>query len=763
MGGFKPFNAEEVRKIKNEALKKLDAELKLEKKYKPKEKMEASVEASVEASKNNGEKNPELRRMEDAERERAKKADEEIKKNFPEEESEEAKILEIRDVPEFDETKKVILNKEEAEKIREEKNEDIIELTDVVEKGPGIREGELEKLKQEVEKSRKEYLETDYKKNNAFKRIYKFLGGAFKDKKERNFENDQDIAYYRAHYDNALFNYKNAVLEDAKNKKVSNKELGDILKFFEMESKISMAEGHDQARAENQEGKLLGYININASKMIESYKKLPLSKKIAIGAAFGFGAAAAGFAGSALAVGTVASAAMMRKIFMGMVAGSTAALVAENITQKNRGKSVEKEVSGFEKEMEKTISKEEINDRLEYKIDNLIYDGDQKINKIKNKNLRNLGIGIGVGFASSVLVPEFVKHGKEWFSHLGAGNKVMEHFVSHHSNSAGAPKISDHINPDNIKTEGAKDILPETKINAPATVHEESIVEMPKNIDVSVSKGGSLESAIIKNLEASGVNHKEAGGMAHRMYLDYIETHPDPTGKGYNLIHPNAHLELSPDGKNIVSFQDSPKAEWTDAGHSENPASEVNKIAENLRAENLAESSPNSPPPPLENPDGTINSQADGIVSQPNLEDRLNERAVTGAAVAAGGTIAGEKAAEKIKERKENKSVSLFEKRYKKMAKKYEIGEEDELKNRIYKIAKKIFENFEIWKNARGVKMENIKGKKSPLNKKLTNSVKALKKEWKSLLGEKANPEAGESVYEWLNRMVNESAKKEKI
>jgi hypothetical protein len=65
---------------------------------------------------------------------------------------------------------------------------------------------------------------------------------------------------------------------------------------------------------------------------------------------------------------------------------------------------------------------------------------------------------------------------------------------------------------------------------------------------LEIRKGSSIENTMIKN----GADP----GEAHRMVLKYAKEHGIPANK-LDLVHPGAKLVLSPDGKSIVSFEDS--------------------------------------------------------------------------------------------------------------------------------------------------------------------------------------------------------------
>ncbi|MDR3559023.1 MAG: hypothetical protein P4L58_01330, partial [Candidatus Pacebacteria bacterium] len=292
----------------------------------------------------------------------------------------------------------------------------------------------LNQLENELDHLRKEYLEVDYKKNTGYKRLGKIFGRSFQNKESKLVENDQDIAWYRAHYDDKLMDYKSALLDDWKVKGSTPERLAEIAKIFETEANINMADGHTRTKVEHQEGRMgKGMVDL-MDKTIRNYRNLSFKQKLAISAAFGIAGVGAGLTGSAFLIGGAATAATIRRFFLGTVTGTSAALSAESMTQRNREKSVEKNTAKLVKQFEGKAPKE-IEELARERINGLIYDEDQKINTIKNKNLRNLGVGIGVGLASALAVPEFMKHGKEWISHAGIGEKIAGVFGYHHAGS----------------------------------------------------------------------------------------------------------------------------------------------------------------------------------------------------------------------------------------------------------------------------------------------------------------------------------------
>jgi hypothetical protein len=392
----------------------------------------------------------------------------------------------------------------------------------------GERGRQIEELKKELDQARKEYLEVDYKKNKAYRRLYKFL---FMGKKEAALENDQDIAWHRAHYDNKLLQYRDALVKNAKIRGASEEELAEIVKLFMVEANINMADTHDQVKLEHHEGKFSETIKNNSKELVEKYRKMPLKQKMLIAAGFGIAGVGAAFSGSALLVGGAFTAATARRAFMSVVTGTGVAMWAESKTRSRREQKMEKENQDFKKQLE-GLSQEEAMALVQEKIKNLIYDEDRKIDEIKNKNLRDLGLGIGAGVAAATagIWGKKVLEGGSWVAEktgfsgyfFGLTNKVAEHLGLKHA----APK----------------NILP-----------------------ITVIKGSSFQGELIKNLESKGVSHKEAGKIAFKMWDEFQKSHPDPTGKGYNLIHPGAkiNLEIGQDGKyHVASFKDSPPSEW---------------------------------------------------------------------------------------------------------------------------------------------------------------------------------------------------------
>lgn len=170
--------------------------------------------------------------------------------------------------PDFE---KEILDREAKIRELEEKSKG----SEEKEKEAKKRNEKIENLKKEMDKISKEYLEADYKRKEAFKKIGDFFGNTFKKKQEKNLENDEEIAWYRKSYDKSLVDYKNALIENMKlDNDFDEKKLDQFEKFFNVEAKLNLADVQNQIKIENQEEKLSDFIKNRSMELIEFYKKL---------------------------------------------------------------------------------------------------------------------------------------------------------------------------------------------------------------------------------------------------------------------------------------------------------------------------------------------------------------------------------------------------------------------------------------------------------------------------------------------------------
>ncbi len=427
------------------------------------------------------------------------------------------------------------MERERAEKARKKIDEEWAKETSKEKTEQPESQNNLEQLRLEVEQARKDYLEIDYKKKKVYKRLYDFFGSVFKGRKEH----DDEVAYYRGIYDNKLFDYKNALLEDAKTRGASGKELGELVKFFDAEAKVNLADDHTQVKIENQEKKFFWFIKKSSTDLINWYRRLPMAKKIAVGAAFGLGSFGAIYAGGTIA-SAMASAAAMRRVFLGAVTGTTMAVGAEAFTRRRTEKGIAKEAENFAWQAE-GLSEEERIRMADTRIKGIIYDENREINKIKNKNLRNLTLGIVAG-AGSVLLPKLL------------GGKVAEFFGYHHAETpTGGGKIPFAEVPKMPGAPVASEIpvAPEVSEMAP--------------VKLTFEKGSSLVGKLtdyVSNHQAEIYDHHpelqrfNPGQIAYRMYTDYVDEHSNPLNKSLDLIYPGAEIEIDPATLEISEFSD---------------------------------------------------------------------------------------------------------------------------------------------------------------------------------------------------------------
>jgi hypothetical protein len=133
------------------------------------------------------------------------------------------------------------------------------------------------------------------------------------------------------------------------------------------------------------------------------------------------------------------------------------------------------------------------------------------------------------------------------------------------------------------KITGTPDVEP-TPVENPI-VHSSPTPETPSPPEVlcgpelHVPEGSSVEGTLRRTLEEKfGYTHADSGGEAHRMVLRFRDAHPDPTGHGYNLVHPGAEIRLSPDGKDIAEFHDNWGQKLSEQAIPPSPSEGLNNI-----------------------------------------------------------------------------------------------------------------------------------------------------------------------------------------
>lgn len=380
------------------------------------------------------------------------------------------------------------------------------------------REDEINKLVQEVNKARKEYLEVDYKKKKAWNRVGNFFGNIGKDDRKRGFENDQDVAFYRAHYDNNLLKLQELLVNDARERGASDEELAKLYVEFRTEQRITLESEHDQVKIEQQDGKVMAFVSKKAQEITEEYKKMPTWKKLAVGATFAGAALTAGQIGAG-AVAAVATAATARRLVMGMITGVGVTVGLEKRGQMKDRKNIEKEEKEF---LEKLAN---MNDKDKYALlsDNIkniaIKDEENTINKIKNQDMRQITAGVAVGtFLASGLAGQLAKWG------IGKGSDIYHGLLGGQSESGmggWSTNAYEHGHSLGAETNNGGWSTNAFENSQKSGIENASPHEVDKALEIK--KGSSIEGTLIKYIKESHPNIKNPGAAAHRMWLDYMD------------------------------------------------------------------------------------------------------------------------------------------------------------------------------------------------------------------------------------------------
>lgn len=398
-------------------------------------------------------------------------------------------------------------------------------------KGPETKkepERSIDEIREEVAKARKEYLEFDYKKNSALSRIRKFFGNFGKGKAEKQSEEDKEISAFKDYYNKQLFELQQKIMEDAKQRNMSDEELSKIYVEFRTEQKITLADEIDNVKAEQRFGSKWGQIGNKLASVIKSYRDQPLKKKLQISAAF-FGATAlAAGSGAALVAGAVGGAVIGRRIFMGMVTGYGVKKGLEMKGKLKEKKNIEKEKQKF---LEKLKNCKDPEERFKLLNESIPKDEDF-LKKIKNKNLRQNIIagaaGFGVIFAGKI---------------INAGQLGLEHFgVLHpdHIQGPGASGSGKMLDSSKIFPQDRLESMPPGNVN-PAVLNENVNPAVPHGDinpaespgisghveNLTIKDGSSIEKTLIDNIKANHPEIKNPGAAAHRMWLDYMHENKD--------------------------------------------------------------------------------------------------------------------------------------------------------------------------------------------------------------------------------------------
>lgn len=645
-----------------------------------------------------------------------------------------------------------------------------------------VKDEQLENLQKAVEEARKNYAGKDYEVSNKLARIKSILGGHFKFKTNDDQATNTSLNQYKTVL-NELLSYQ---IEKIKSRNLPDdqvgKEIGALAKYFNQDEKINLFEAHTNARTEAVEkkfGKIPGAIMEKTGNFINHYRKLDWKKKMAVGV--GLGLTGLGF----LAFG--------QRIVGGAAAGVGVTTGLEAHYRKKENKKSIAEQANIKNNLENITSPEEkyaaLMQKMQAEMDG--YRDSLRTEKTKARNRKLMGLATGVFLGSGA-----VSHLMHWgLDETGASHYISEAKKALGFGSVGDVKVAGNKNgivdkivatekPKASQVLGGLDNSagnnPALDGNVGSAVEAAPDIEISKNIPLTIEKGSSFEGSIIKHLESTGVEHKEAGQMAHRMYLDYIENHPDPTGHGYNIVHPNAQLEigLDADGKpEILNFEDSPASEWDKVSNIKINADEASeKIAANITPENPIVESTNPEILPEKNIVSSLAEAAD------NTGSSFNGAGATAGAVGIAGASLGLK---NIAKKKEGKVIPFAEakeakEKTKEAAKqaKQEMREKNKMRKELEKIAKKygaeINDDDSFLSRAKGfIKivslgslanwgvMKNVefseKDLKEKLSPKLVRNLRKMEKILMDNYGKEFKAKEGETIKKWMARVAEKS------
>lgn len=500
----------------------------------------------------------------------------------------------------------------EGEIVEEEKNGSLEISKDVIEdlggnkferdKDAQERKEKMEKLRTELETARKEYAEMYFKKRKMWDRVKGFFGGKVKTEiasvaftesgKRAEIINDQDISYLQAIYENKLFDYKSALVEDIKARGIRgeelNKELAEAMKFFNLDESTNLYDAKTEARIEanTKENSAWGKIKETGGKIVSWYIKQPAWKKLAFAGVVLGGAAAS----SALGLGTAVAGAFTlanfgRRILTGAASAVGVEAISEKTAEKLRDKKSRKEIEDEFKTFEKMSDEEKIKE-----FDSFLKEKLFKVNEKFEK--RNLGSFLrksgSILFGGMVGSGAFGKMIFFAYEETGLGEFLKEHFTSDSDlykysspGHEGTEPSGGAIDPDSAnigKPEGGVSPIgeqtvensnPDTDLPQGTNVPEEELQKIAggESTVLEVQKGSSLEGSIIQHLkghpelidkynELNGGRKFNAGQIAHRMALEYAEKNSEALPQGPpSLVHEGTGIKINLDTMEIDDIQ----------------------------------------------------------------------------------------------------------------------------------------------------------------------------------------------------------------
>lgn len=259
------------------------------------------------------------------------------------------------------------------------------------------------------------------------------------------------------------------------------------------------------------------------SKFKKYFKKIAASMFVAVAAV----GAAAGGGALAGAAGTIAGAALVRSLTIGVSSVGFKAMY-ESLAQGSRRRESEREMAYISRNLKEPSLGESYYDQVMQNLDEKINSMDEIMQEQKQRKRFRTIAAVGTAVVISQAGRCFGGWASEKMSHWfgGTGVPTNEIPATEPGDGAATPEIKPPIE---------------------------------KTIDLTVEKDSNLEGTLTDYLEKGKMDHDAAGREAHLRMLEYAKKKGIPFEK-LNHVLPGQEIELNPDGtvKNIPGFESAP-------------------------------------------------------------------------------------------------------------------------------------------------------------------------------------------------------------
>lgn len=401
---------------------------------------------------------------------------------------------------------------------------------------------EIKKAREELEEARNSYAREFYKADNSIFRIKKI----FKGKLATESSTIPEVQKAYAEYKNKASELARLQLDELRAKNTSQKtlkkEMGDLIKYYNLDEKMNLFAARTNARAELNKDSKLFFVLQKSGQFINWYRKVNWKKKVAFGVGLGI------LTGGSLAIGqkTLGAVATGFTVKTGMEAYHRRKMQKESEQDK------EKILEGFENSEEKF---NKIIERLNGEIENYDKELDYEVSSAWIRNVIGVSAA-GVSFLAGSLIAEKIgglfHHGGE----APAGVDVVEKVET--------PKAEDILTGG-----GAPDTTPGTGGDPLSGLEGKPSAASVIERVAEVKQGSSLEGTITQylndnpklideyNAKLGGGRSFDAGQIANRMALDYAKENNLPKGP-FSLIHEGAKIEFNNDGLSLKGISGDP-------------------------------------------------------------------------------------------------------------------------------------------------------------------------------------------------------------